>query len=532
MWIKDILNIAINDSEKNYYISQNFINNETLTFIEKIDWIIWLKNNLIRELKNTWNLDEIKDNFYVDGSILINEYELSNIKNKEALSDLIKKFWYKKWNKYIFRNRFYYFLFDSLKVSWINKFGSINDFRLYVISQKNNNWSNKVYNKILLWLIDAKINILAFLENISNIITDENFLNPDYLGSLIFSQEDVKDIKMFYENKGPRKSKKNFNFLKESLINLNDYEMGNKLVWELQKNGECYIKLLFWDEMAFDELQNITFDEKFNEKFFYILNEKIKLLFEIVKSYSTINNKIGLYQDFINKLVRLYREENDPLIILKTALNAFTYVLENWFNIKKDCLDIFSVNYWWSIIGVYVKPLFNKLFNNFWVWIENWNIVYSKYDLKNTNKLLKFSEYPKSTHIKKIISHTKMMVSSILDYDIKKYQKLKNIAFDYKDWKNWALIFDDNAQSWTTLRELKTLLLKEDTYDNVETFVCRINPKLNGLSQKYTWEEKLLLLSWAWTLSRRSPLKFLAWSRYNESISRIIWRQIYKEISY
>lgn len=49
--------------------------------------------------------------------------------------------------------------------------------------------------KLLLGLLDAKINIFAFLQNISQIMCNKYFLDPEHSGNLVFSRDVVRAIK-------------------------------------------------------------------------------------------------------------------------------------------------------------------------------------------------------------------------------------------------------------------------------------------------------------------------------------------------
>ncbi len=55
--------------------------------------------------------------------------------------------------------------------------------------------THKSMKKILLGLLDAKINMLAFMQNAAQLLYSEQFLNPDYEGSLVFKRDEVRHIK-------------------------------------------------------------------------------------------------------------------------------------------------------------------------------------------------------------------------------------------------------------------------------------------------------------------------------------------------
>ncbi len=47
----------------------------------------------------------------------------------------------------------------------------------------------------------------------------------------------------------------------------------------------------------------------------------------------------------LKKLIRLYREENDPLVMIKTAQNALNVIIQKGFDPKQDVLHLMGVNY-------------------------------------------------------------------------------------------------------------------------------------------------------------------------------------------
>ncbi len=53
----------------------------------------------------------------------------------------------------------------------------------------------EVYKKVLLGLLDAKINMLAFLQNTTQIFTNKYFLDTEYEGNLVLSRDMVRNIK-------------------------------------------------------------------------------------------------------------------------------------------------------------------------------------------------------------------------------------------------------------------------------------------------------------------------------------------------
>ncbi len=54
---------------------------------------------------------------------------------------------------------------------------------------------NKSMKKILLGLLDAKINMIAFMQNATQIMCSEQFMNPEYEGSLVLNRDAVRHVK-------------------------------------------------------------------------------------------------------------------------------------------------------------------------------------------------------------------------------------------------------------------------------------------------------------------------------------------------
>ena len=49
--------------------------------------------------------------------------------------------------------------------------------------------------KVVLGLLDAKINMLAFMQNITQILSNNQFLDQEFDGNLIFNRNTVRNIK-------------------------------------------------------------------------------------------------------------------------------------------------------------------------------------------------------------------------------------------------------------------------------------------------------------------------------------------------
>ncbi len=561
-WRK-ILDIAKETALQDYDESQLIIHDQNLWIKEKVNWLLWLKWNIISKLKFQGDFWFLSESFHVDGGIKLSNEELHTF--PVELLESLNSFTYEKWNERVFRNQDYYFLFDSLQVQGIDKFWSINDFHIedidvnkffidfnnyyesinralllaleFALSDKN----NESYHKVILWLQDARINVIAFLQNIIEIITDDNFLNSEYNWKLVFNQKQVIEIESFYAQAHQDLIYINdFDSFKSSQKKIMNLAAADSLANSLSREWDNYTKLLLWNtnvlSVMHKELVNWT---NYNSMLVINVINTIKVCFDVIKNFDEISwieperEKSNYYKLLANKVIRLYREENDPLVMIKTALNSYVWLIKKWFNPEVDNLDIFSVNYGWATIWAYVKPVLDLLFENYGVGINNWNVVYSKYDLQNQNKGLNFYDYPYSAEVKKYGSIFSSQILAILDNDYEKLFWIKKIQSNLNrntvEGKNYVVIYDDNAQSWTTLKDLKKILEKEWVYETVLTYACRVNPQVWRISQSYSQEEKLELFNWAWVISKRSPLRFLKWTRYNESLSRVTWRRIFKE---
>ncbi len=571
---KLILAFTLKSNLDNQEKLDKIINNNSIPLNEKVEEIINSKSTILSNLKSVDILRFLSDTFYVDWSIKLTASDLWN--NFDVIFEDLKDFTYKKWSEIVFRWNKYYFLFDSLKVSWISEFWSIdsleindidmNEFISCIISHYRNlnelisvywlinNIDEWLQRKILLWLIDAKINIISFFQNIWEIFMNENFINPNFSESLVFWKWKVKEIENTYK-KLPRinPDKKLYNIALNSLGKYRDTNSSNYLSSALKTNWSNYTQLLLWEIKVFSDLiswdyENVDDIDAFMDTWTCLLDcfnmvnkyvdiSKDKRKESHIKKYKNLENydlkkkdwRFDLVKkDFLNKLVRLYREENDPLVMIQTSINAYIWLINKWFNPDKDFLNIISVNYWWATIGSYVKPVIDILINNSINSTEWSNIAYSNYDLKNQSDNLSLIDYPTSLEFKKTKNFYSSSILAILSNNFNKLEKINNIWITTW-WKDWAIVFDDNTYSWQTLNKLKWLLEDEKQYDQVEIIACRTNTKIERFSEYISESDRLELMKESWVNARVSKLKLVNWNQYNELISRIVWRRIYKE---
>lgn len=339
--------------------------------------------------------------------------------------------------------------------------------------------------KIYLWLLDAKINLFSFLQNISHIMGNKNFMNDDFEGNLIFSQSFVKRIKKW--------DVKKFNYIKTKQC---DFLIDTKLsrfyaldIWWLIDN---YLGLLLkGDFFAYIDpylLQSVpnpneNTAELRHEFIFDLLNDIFSFLNAFRESYRE-DDKLEMelkdpdtseninYMDeeiensgniLINKLFRLFREENDPITIIRTAQNAFINLEKMWFT-NQEVLHIMSVNYWWSLVGYYVKFIFEYMSETRKIFINSSNIVYSLYDLKNADEVSSMVDYP------------------FLDFLWNGTPQENAKVLGNK--KHWMLIFDDNTTTWRTLGNLRQMVHSLDFFEKIQIYACRTKSSIEGY-QKY-----------------------------------------------
>ncbi len=184
------------------------------------------------------------------------------------------------------------------------------------------------------------------------------------------------------------------------------------------------------------------------------------------------------------KLIRLYREENDPLVMMRTGQNALNTIIEAGYNPLEHVLHIMGVNYGGTLTGLFAKQSFTHVIKNGQVLINSGNIVYSLYDVENANNFSELTDYPFS----------EVLRDTTIEGEIK--EKIKK--------KNWLLIFDDNTHSGETLDDLRKLAESTGYYSQIFVFVCRANIDLSKYKSSLTDEQKLDIIARAGTYSHKT----------------------------
>jgi len=514
----------------------------------------------------------LSNNFFIDWAIKIQLSELGS-----EYVELLKEHTYQRWKHLIFRNPKYYFLYDWVNVSWIEKNGSINKYKIEDIEDidktilditqnyenaskliikviKDKSLDENTKRKILLWLIDTKQNILAFILNILFIVKDSNFLNENYEWELVFKRDEIKGLKKVLWDRIEDFKKKAWKLDIKLIANL------------LEKYSDIYVSILLWDKWAdstkdlldIEKGQHHLFSKKLSIKKY--LNNSFWELLKILDDYIINHTKRDTFKTVkkrvIQKLYRIYREENDPLIMIKTAINSFFKLKLSWFK-STDIIQLTSVNYWWILVWSYAKPIIERLNKN--VQVELWYITYSIYDLKNkvhTNNGIMVTQYPRYNLLYTMES-TKKELFEVLYLPMNKLNNIhtknlhKNTNTDKKESTTWkkikwdtrttnqerkhTIIFDDNTYSWTTLNDLKIMLEKEWRKQ-----VILAPARSNFDRSKYNREipdDTIIDILWVcWIELRKAKnLKYRInskWEKveksYVESVATVVWDMIYK----
>jgi hypothetical protein len=410
-----------------------------------------------------------------------------------------------------------------------------NIFWIDIIWVIDNNFDIKLpteIRKVILWLIDAKVNIYAFMQNIEQILASDNFLNSEFEWKLIFNKDQTRNIKkispkLFNEFKKLQEKLKctdelwnKWAYIYEKVNSFVEILMWKWDLWLFIETSSVYDKNNMWDYSYWGDIDNIKMfwpSQELTIKFFNLLDDYIEEVDWVIekrkkkyikKKWSTEwftipdqHNK--LKKSAINKLIRLYREENDPLVIISTIQNAYHYIVSQWYDHEKYDLYFMWVNYWWTMIGHFAKSVFNKILDQKQWMNETWNIIYSIYDVRNADNFSSLIDYP-SVNV-----------------------TLEEKETDIRD--KWMLIFDDNTHSWETLHNLTELSEKSWMYDRVDSFPCRVWIDLAKYSKKVSDQEKLRLLSVAWVEARSANI-IKNKERYKEIVWTIIGKRVYKEL--
>lgn len=436
--------------------------------------------------------------------------------------------------------------FMTIHSEWLNQIKNVfwidinAIFRKYVFSE-----TLPWIKKLVLGLLDAKINLLAFMQNITQILYNKNFLSPDFEWSLVFRKDQVEHMEKISPD-----AIDEFKAFQRQITS--EYDVNRELAFELDSNIWYFCDILVWDKpesyiyatslVHYDlkeihqwfcddevELFKPTFDmldklletvDKYWEaldkpKKQKYLNElernkkktlKWKQVSDIPPFVPWINkNYTDAKSMLLKKLIRFHREENNPLVIIKTAQNAYNHIINNWYT-QWDSLHILNVNYWWSLVWYYAKHIFEKMQWSWRILVNIWNIVYSIYDLKNASDFLSIVDYPFNEYIEDFQS-----------------DKMK----DFFSERNHLIIFDDNTSSWRTLNDLQNLGKQIWIYWKVDVFACRASTREDLYDDSVSDDTILNLISNSALETRKTRIWTIKrW--YKELVWTYIWNTLYK----
>lgn len=390
---------------------------------------------------------------------------------------------------------------------------------------------SKAYRKLLLGLLDAKINILAFCQNASQILYGSDFLNSDFRGSLVFRQDTVRNMAAVHPD-GFKFFKKSQEIAKGNLRNLS-------LLAELEEATALYMDVLLNDNSSgYNRLAGLLYsDETFMlpseygscpvelrdpltlmGHFFNFLNgyceafesQQLKKQAKNLsrgKSFRMSETHIRARKDAWTKLIRIYREENDPLVMLFTAQHAASVIKRKGFDPMRDVLHTMSVNYGGALVGLYAKHTLSRMIPGGQVVANTGALVYSIYDVKNANSFSKLSDYPYSS------------IANDVTLDQTTKQRLKS--------ENWLLIFDDNTNSGETIDNIRQLAEDSDLYGRIDTFTCRANTDVKKFKHSLTKEKQIDIIGVAGLRARKARIIGIG-ERYKELIGTIVGHRLFK----
>lgn len=389
----------------------------------------------------------------------------------------------------------------------------------------------KSMRKMLLGLLDAKINILAFMQNLAQILYSDHFLNPDFAGSLVFERDTVRNIRATCPG--------DFKVFKAIQKQLNERDENASLLAELDDhvcfymdvlmgdNNLSYVKLVGQIPSALPEIVRGKSNAIPNElkdaldlttAFFRLLEAYLKTHeqrennleakhLKRGKTYTKTGAYLRVKQTALKKLIRLYREENDPLVMIKTAQNSLNAIIARGFQPNKDVLHILSVNYGGALVGLHAKHVFSRTVNRGQVLANTGGLVYSIYDVKNANSFSELSDYPFS----------KIMKDETVGADLK--LKFEN--------ENWLLVFDDNTNSGETLDNLRHLAKQSGFYGRIDVFPCRASTNLANYKSSLTDYQKLSMIMNSAVAARRTKVN-RSGKRYKELIGTMVGNRLSK----
>lgn len=381
--------------------------------------------------------------------------------------------------------------------------------------------------KFLLGLLDAKINIFAFLQNISQIMCNKHFLDPEHSGNLVFSRDVVRAIK----SKCPAKFKE-FKGA-QSTIRLGGESV--TLFAELDDKVGLYVDILLNDnKISYTRLvgQLWTSDPESGDAGLQAINGPLglmKIFFELLQEYEKACEQRESSQEkkknakgrpytkstthlhakkaALSKLIRIYREENDPLVMIKTAQNAINILIRKGFDQVSDVLHVMSVNYGGTLVGHFAKHTFARTIIKGQVVANAGSVVYSIYDVKNANSFSELSDYP----------YAKILKDATVGEGVR--QKLES--------ENWLLVFDDNTNSGETLDNLRNLAAESRFYGRVDVFPCRASASVARYKASLSDLQKLEMIGGSAVASRKTKVNAES-TRYKELLGTIAGANLFK----
>jgi len=386
--------------------------------------------------------------------------------------------------------------------------------------------------KVLLGLLDAKMNILSFLQNISQILLNPSFMDTEYSGSLVFDRDAVRNIK-----KHCPKIFESFRTLQKSS---NISSQGGEFLGELDAVVSLYMDVLLDNQQtAYIQFLSVNFlrlpeiSEGASENLppeFSEIAPLMALLFQLLQSYylscefaeeiaerkKAKENKphkrsdrhILLLRKGINRIIRVYREENNPLVMIKTGQNALNSLIVKKFKPREDVLHIMSVNYGGALVGYFAKQVFHRSLDRGQVLANTGSLIYSIYDVQNANTFSALTDYP----------YSRMVVNGA----VPEFFKLQEAQ------KNWLLIFDDNTNSGETLHNARILAKESGFFDRIDLFPCRASRNLENYKKSLDDIQKLSLVVNSALPTRQTKINKEN-IRYKELLGSIIGNRIWRE---
>lgn len=392
----------------------------------------------------------------------------------------------------------------------------------------------KPFRKLLLGLLDSKINVLAFHQNASQILYNRDFLNPESQGSLVLNRDTVRNmesvcLKEFREfsnaQENARNKEGNLSLLAELedtvalymdvLINDNDasyVRLAGLLspdIWSLRSSpyGACP-KILYNSITLMGKFFN--FLDLYHKAFELEQQRKQAKSQAREKSFRKSNIHDVAQKNARAKLIRLYREENDPLAMVLTAQQAMNVIVHKGFDPERDVLHAMSINYGGALVGMYAKHTFSRMVPGGQLSVNTGALIYSIYDLKTKGSFFDLSDYPYSS------------IANDMTLGHFARKKLKS--------ENWLLVFDDNTNSGETVDNVRRLALDSDLFGRIDTFTCRANPNIEKYKESLTPKQRIDIVGVAGLRLRKAKAGG-ANERYKELIGTIVGNRLFKIVN-